>query len=127
MFKLKYFKEVFVMIVSHIDDVKGIEINNDLVKNAVKKVLITPKEGWEGYVMRVFELSEGGFTPRHTHPWPHINYILEGEGILHVEGKDYEIKKGSFAYVPSNALHQFMNKGKETLKFICIVPEEGDI
>lgn len=114
------------MIVSHIDEVKGVEINNEYVKDAIKKVLITPNEGWKGHVMRVFEIGKGGYTPRHTHPWPHINYILEGNGTLHIEGKDYEIKKGSFAYVPAEALHQFMNTGDEKLVFICIVPEEGD-
>ncbi|WP_425447522.1 cupin domain-containing protein [Dethiothermospora halolimnae] len=113
------------MIVSHKDNVKEKRINNPEVKDALMKVLISPKEGWEGHVMRVFELGEGGHTPRHTHPWPHINYIIKGEGVLHLEGEDKEIKAGSFAYVPAGKLHQFMNKGKETLEFICIVPEEG--
>ncbi|SHI89109.1 cupin domain-containing protein [Desulfosporosinus lacus] len=114
------------MIVSHNRDVLGTPINNDQIKNAVKKVLISPDQGWEGYVMREFELGQGGYTPRHTHPWPHINYILEGTGSLYLDGQDYALEAGSFAFVPSNELHQFTNTGDGRFAFICIVPEEGD-
>jgi len=76
-------------------------------------------------VLRTFELSEDGHSPKHIHDWPHINYVLEGNGVLFLNGKENEITKGSIAYVPSNELHQFRNTGKEPLKFICIVPKRG--
>jgi Uncharacterized conserved protein, contains double-stranded beta-helix domain len=114
------------LIVAHEKDVKGLELKGDSMKNVLKKVLVSPQEGWEGYVMRVFDLDVDGYTPRHSHPWPHINYILKGNGILHLDGTDKEIEAGSYAYVPGNKIHQFSNRGKEPLSFICIVPEEGD-
>jgi len=114
------------MIVSHVQDVLGTRMDNEHIKNAVKKTLISPTEGWDGHVMREFELGQGGYTPRHTHPWPHINYILEGEGTLHLDGQDYSLTAGSFAYVPGEKLHQFTNTGNGRFAFICIVPEEGD-
>tara|TARA_B100000965_G_C19555334_1_gene741930 strand:+ start:1109 stop:1456 length:348 start_codon:yes stop_codon:yes gene_type:complete len=113
------------MIVSHKNNVEGVKIELPEVKDAMMKVLISPKEGWQGNVMRVFELGKGGYTPRHTHPWPHINYIVSGKGKLHLDGDDHELKAGSFAYVPAGKLHQFMNTGDEKFEFICIVPEEG--
>jgi len=48
------------MIVSHKRDVLGTRMDNEQIKNAVKKVLISPTQGWEGYVMREFELGQGG-------------------------------------------------------------------
>lgn len=114
------------MIVAHEKDLKGLEMQGDLVKNVVKKVLISPKEGWEGYVMRVFDIDAGGYTPKHSHLWPHINYVIKGKGILHLDGIDHEVEAGSYAYVPGNKIHQFSNRGEEQLSFICIVPEEGD-
>lgn len=63
------------MIVSHKSIVEEVKIDNPDVKGAFMKVLISPEEGWEGYVMRTFKLEPGGFTPKHTHPWLHINYI----------------------------------------------------
>ncbi|MTI46433.1 cupin domain-containing protein [Sporosalibacterium faouarense] len=113
------------MIVSHKRNVNGTKLESPEVKNALMKVLISPKEGWEGHVMRIIELEEGGYSPRHTHPWPHINYIISGKGILHLDGEDNELEAGSFAYVPAGKLHQFKNNGSEKFEFICIVPEEG--
>jgi quercetin dioxygenase-like cupin family protein len=75
--------------------------------------------------MRVFELEPGGFTPRHQHPWPHINYVVQGNGTLYLNGQENPIEAGSYAYVPGNELHQFQNTSNEVLKFICIVPSEG--
>lgn len=113
------------MIVSHLDQLDAKAINHPEVKHVLMKVLVSPKEGWDGYVMRVFEVGVDGYTPRHAHPWPHINYIIEGKGELMVNHKINAIEAGSFAYVPSDTLHQFKNVGQTPLKFICIVPEEG--
>lgn len=114
------------MIIGNIDKLAKTKVMGPGVEKASKQVLISPKEGWDGYVMRVFELEPGGKAPAHTHPWPHINYFLEGQGIVHLEGQDYEVREGSYSYIPSNAYHQIMNNGTTTFKFICIVPEEGE-
>lgn len=113
------------MIVAHKNDVKAVKIENLQAKEAAIKVLVSPTEGWEGYVMRILEVKAGGHTPKHSHPWPHINYIISGKGILHLDGKDIDVEAGSFAYIPSDKEHQFLNVGKELFEFICIVPEEG--
>ncbi|MBN2899511.1 MAG: cupin domain-containing protein [Clostridia bacterium] len=115
------------MIVSHLDLVEKIVMSGDAVKDASMKKLVGPEEGWDSHVMRVIELGKDGYSPKHVHPWPHINYIIEGEGVLFLEGKENPIKAGSFAYVPSGELHQFRNTGDVTLKFICIVPKEGHL
>jgi quercetin dioxygenase-like cupin family protein len=113
------------MIVGHIKDLPFKEISSPEVKDASIAALVSPTEGWEGHVLRVLEVKKGGHTPKHSHPWYHVNYVLEGEGELMIENTFYKISKGSYAYVPGNHLHQFKNTGSETLKFICIVPKEG--
>ncbi|MGE5398443.1 MAG: cupin domain-containing protein [Chitinophagales bacterium] len=115
------------MYVGHISEIPGLEINvPDVALNVVKQALVGPKEGWQGWVMRLFTIAEGGYTPRHTHPWPHINYIVRGKGTLFLDGQNYEVEPGSVAYVPGDAEHQFKNNSGEDFSFICIVPEEGD-
>lgn len=101
------------------------KLESPLVKNASMKVLVSPDDGWDGHVMRVVELEENGYSPKHKHPWPHINYMIEGEGILMIDGKDNMVSAGSYAFVPENTIHQFKNRGKKPFKFICIVPEIG--
>lgn len=113
------------MIVAHVKDAEKKVVNHPEAKEATMKVLISQKEGWDGHVMRIFEVEPGGCTPRHQHPWPHINYIIRGSATLHLNGEDNHLTAGSYAFVPAGSLHQFQNTGNETFEFMCIVPEEG--
>jgi quercetin dioxygenase-like cupin family protein len=113
------------MIVAHETDVLATTIDSPLVKAAAMKVLIGEQQGWSDYVMRVIELDADGFSPAHAHPWPHINYMLEGQGILLVEGRQQAVQAGSYAFVPAGTHHQFKNAGPGKFRFICIVPKEG--
>ncbi len=97
------------------------------IEAVVKKLLIGPADGWDGWTMRLFEIAAGGHTPRHAHPWPHINYVVSGSGTLHLEGVDTPVASGSYAYVPGDARHQFSNAGDDVFAFICIVPSDGDV
>ena len=113
------------MIVGNFNDLIASEITSSDAKNAAMKVLVSPSEGWEDHVMRVIELESEGFSPKHQHDWPHINYVIEGEGTLLIEDTLHPLKAGSYAFVPSNTLHQFSNTSSSPLKFICIVPVRG--
>ncbi|MDX9691025.1 MAG: cupin domain-containing protein [Acholeplasmataceae bacterium] len=113
------------MIVGHLNELEFKNIVSPEVQGASIAVLVSPREGWEGHVMRVLEVEPNGFTPKHSHPWYHVNYVIEGSGELMIDHKYYAITSGSYAYVPGNTIHQFKNTGKTTLKFICIVIESG--
>lgn len=114
------------MYIDNIKNIGIIEVKAPGAENALKQTLIGPQQGWEGWVMRLFTLGKGGHSPRHQHPWPHINYITAGKGILFLGGKEHALEPGSVAYVPGDIEHQFLNSGEEDFSFICIVPEAGD-
>jgi quercetin dioxygenase-like cupin family protein len=115
------------MIIAHEKDAPAMVMDSPEVKNAAMKVLISPKEGWDDYVMRVVELDEDGYSPKHAHQWPHINYIIEGRGLLYLDGKNKQLETGSYALVPAGTLHQYKNNGGGKFRFICIVPKEGHV
>lgn len=114
------------MFVSHIDDIPGKAIEAEGVRNVTKQILIGAHEGWSDHVMRRFSLEEGGHTPRHTHGWPHIIYVLQGTGTLFLDGKDHPIRAGSTAFVPGGREHQLSQSGEGPMAFLCIVPKEGE-
>ncbi|BAI80877.1 conserved hypothetical protein [Deferribacter desulfuricans SSM1] len=114
------------MFVGHLKDKEEIAMNMKEAEKVFKKVAIGKDEGWDDYVMRVFRIEKGGKTPRHIHDWPHINYVIGGQGILYMDGKEYKVEKGSIAFVPNNIEHQFLNAGEEDFEFICIVPAKGE-
>lgn len=115
------------MIIANEKDALASTINSPEVRGAAMKVLISGKEGWKDHVMRVIELAPGGFTPHHAHEWPHINYMIEGSGVLRIGDQENAVTAGSYAYVPAGQIHQFRNTGKGAFRFICIVPTEGHI
>lgn len=112
-------------MVGNMKDIEKIIVTHPSSKNASMKALVGEKEGWDNYVMRVVEVEPGGFTPKHSHPWPHINYFIEGEGEVMINNEFHKVTSGSYSFVPNDTLHQFINKSDTTFKFICIVPKEG--
>lgn len=112
-------------MIGKIKDVAGQNVVSPLAQNAIMKVLVGPNEGWDSHVLRVFELKPNGHTPKHTHAWPHINVVIEGTGVLFLQGVENKVEAGTYAFIPSGELHQFKNTGDQTFKFICIVPREG--
>ena len=106
------------------DDVKIIELHQEGLKNVKKQILVGPKDGYDGF-MRMFIIGEKGNTPYHKHDWYHLNYVVEGEGIVTIEGVEHKIRKGSVAYIPSNTTHGFGNIGQGDLRFLCLIPKEG--
>nr|WP_243236935.1 cupin domain-containing protein [Heliobacterium chlorum] len=111
---------------SHTKKIQFKTLNGLGIVCARKQSLVGPEQGWDGWVMRQFTLGQDGQTPKHSHPWPHINYILSGKGTLFLDGKEQAVESGSVAYIPGDEEHQFRNVGDEDFVFICIVPEEGD-
>lgn len=112
-------------MVNHIQKTESKPILNPESKNAFMKVLVGQEQGWDDYVMRVVEVEKDGYTPKHSHPWPHINYMISGEGELMINGVFHPVKAGNYAFVEPNQLHQFRNIGEEVFRFICIVPKIG--
>ncbi|WP_347487972.1 cupin domain-containing protein [Desulfoscipio sp. XC116] len=115
------------MFLDNAKNIKKIDINAPGALNVIKQTLVGPAQGWEGWVMRLFTVAPNGYTPRHSHPWPHINYIVSGQGAMYLDGQEHLVSPGYTAYVPGGAEHQFINRRQQDFVFICIVPEEGDM
>ncbi len=113
-------------VVGKSSDVVAVPMAGDGIEGVMKRVLVSPVEGWDGWVMRLFDVAPGGHTPRHAHAWPHINFVASGRGTLYLDGTDHALEAGSFAYVPGGQEHQFRAAAAEPLSFVCIVPEAGE-
>lgn len=65
------------------------------------------------------ELAVGGTAPRHTHGGEEIGYVLEGVGVVEMEGQPpRELKAGDAFIVPPNTPHLVRNVGKVTWKAV---------
>ena len=86
--------------------------------------LISHREHAPNFAMRMFEIEKDGHTPLHSHASEHEVFVLNGTGtiVFGEEKKDFET--GFVIYVPPDIRHQFINTGRDTLQFLCLIPHE---
>jgi quercetin dioxygenase-like cupin family protein len=70
----------------------------------------------------MIEVQPGGHTPRHSHPFEHENFVVEGEGRVWINGEWRTLTVGDVVFVPGNMEHTYENTGDVTLKFLCGIP-----
>lgn len=114
------------MKVINISEVQKKNVNMEGVKNVLKQIPIEKADGTPNMSLRVFTVEPNGHTPYHNHAYEQLNYIIDGEGILINEsGEEKPLKKGDFALVLPNEMHQYKNKlSDKPFVFICGVPKE---
>ena len=50
-----------------------------------------------------------------------VYYILQGEGMMHIDDENEKVKPGDTIYIPPKAMQFISNIGNSDLIFICIV------
>lgn len=72
------------------------------------------------------ELAPGVAVAIHTHPGIESGYILEGGGVLHIQGlPDQLMRPGDSTVVPPNTPHWFTNGSAKTVTVSTYVLESG--
>ena len=114
------------MKIISLDKVSKNKVQMEGAQNAWKQVPLSREDGAPVYAYRVFTVEPGGYTPYHQHPYEHMNYIIEGEGVLVNEaGEQKSLKAGDFALVLPGEKHQYRNTSSDNaFKMICGVPKE---
>ncbi len=65
-------------------------------------------------------LPPGGATQRHYHRLSEEFYfLLEGEGLMEIDGEERPVGPGDAILIPAGAWHQIRSTGPETLRFLC--------
>jgi quercetin dioxygenase-like cupin family protein len=114
------------MKVISLDQITPAGVDMEGAKEVHKQVPIGLSDGSPAFSFRVFTVDPGGHTPYHRHPYEHLNYVIEGQGVLVEEsGEEREVKKGDFALVLPDEKHQYRNRSSDQLLvMICAVPKE---
>ena len=84
--------------------------------------LVGEPDGAPNFAMRQFEVEPQGYTPRHSHPYEHEVFVLEGQGVVLENNIEHRLQPGDVIYVAPDEVHQFRNTGATPLKFLCLVP-----
>lgn len=86
------------------------------------KEIIHPKNDRTspGVSLALAEVSPGEATKPHHLGFVEIYYILEGQGVMHIEEETAEVFPGQAVYIPPDHVQFIENPGPEKLRFLCI-------
>ena len=110
-------------VVSHYSDAPSQEFDGEVVKGVTGRVVIGKEDGAPNFCMRIFTLTAGGYTPRHSHEWEHEILIHEGRGQVFRDDQWVDVETGSVVFIPGNEEHQFRNNSDSDLVFACLIPK----
>src|SRR5262245_61486405 len=90
------------------------------------QIMVGRGDGAPTFAMRHFAVDPGGYTRRHQHNYEHEVIILEGTARVEYDGAFHDVRTGDVLFIEPNRLHQFVNTGAATLRFVCLVPVSFD-
>jgi quercetin dioxygenase-like cupin family protein len=115
------------MKVLALDETERTAVTMDGAARVTVQRPIVSKDGTPSFSLRVFTIEPGGHTPFHTHDWEHLNYVIDGEGVLRTDAGERPVRKGDFALVLPGEKHQYRNTSSQTdLVMICGVPKQHE-
>lgn len=115
------------MKVIHYDEVELEDVTVEGAKGAKIRWLIGQKDGAPNFAMRMFEVEPGGHTPFHAHEWEHEMYCLAGKGVVNTERGKIPFGENDVLYMDPKMKHSFENVGEDTLKFLCLIPNDKPV
>jgi quercetin dioxygenase-like cupin family protein len=113
------------MKVNHYQDITQQTVEMEGSSGCAVRQLLGEKDGTPTFAMRQFEVAPGGFTPRHSHPYEHEVFVLEGEGEVFEDSEPHHLRAGDVVFVKPDEVHQFRNTGTRPLKFLCLIPNSA--
>jgi mannose-6-phosphate isomerase-like protein (cupin superfamily) len=88
----------------------------------LKELLHPDKETLDiGYSLAHAVVRPGEKTRPHRLESSEVYYVLEGRGLMHIDGERAEVETGQAVYIPPLAVQFIENTGPGDLAFLCIV------
>ena len=108
--------------VVHYTDIPSEKFGNTAPGTSLRWLIDDDHDNAPVYALRMVEIELGGHTPRHSHPYEHENFVVEGQGRVLVNGEWHVLRRGDVVFVPANMEHTYENTGNVVFKFLCGIP-----
>lgn len=110
------------MIIKNDTDVREDYVEEEGIKNVLRRILIGSEDGSDNIIMRYFKVLPQGNTPFHNHDHEHVVKVEKGKGVVINEaGEETVITQGQSLFIESNEKHQFKNPFDKPFEFLCII------
>ena len=96
--------------------------------SAFSKLLVNESDGSKYFDFRVSSYQPKGYCEIHTHQTAeNIYYILQGEGIMELDGQRHLVGPGMVVFIPPGVEHGISNTGFEDLIFVVAASPPQDM
>lgn len=113
------------MKVNHHEAIEQKPVDMEGAEGCSVRWLVSEQDGAPNFAMRQFEVAPGGHTPKHSHPYEHEVFVLEGDGVVLEGDAEHPLRAGDVIFVQPDDVHQFRNTGDKPMKFLCMVPNSA--
>jgi mannose-6-phosphate isomerase-like protein (cupin superfamily) len=73
------------------------------------------------YSLAVARIGPGLSSSPHGLKTSEVYYLLQGSGVMVIDGEERAVAPGDAIYIPPNAVQYLKNNGDEEIVFLCIV------
>ena len=64
-------------------------------------------------------------APDHFHTYNEVIYVLDGEGVLHAQGNEWPVTRGSCIQLPARVVHCLQNTGDSMMRVVAVFRPAG--
>ena len=64
-------------------------------------------------------------APDHFHTYNEVIYVLDGEGVLHAQGNEWPLARGSCIQLPARVVHCLQNTGDSMMRVVGVFRPAG--
>jgi mannose-6-phosphate isomerase-like protein (cupin superfamily) len=89
------------------------------------RYLVTHEVGCEE-LTQFYGIIAPGRAPDHSHVYDEVIYVLEGEGVLHIDDSHEPVSAGTCIHLPPFLLHSLENSGDGPMKVVATFHPAGD-
>lgn len=89
------------------------------------RILADPSTGFRSGTHFVGDVPAGEPAPLHYHLYNEVIYVLQGTGVLHIDGEHNPIFPGACIHLPARTLHQVENTGDVPIREVAVFVPAG--
>jgi mannose-6-phosphate isomerase-like protein (cupin superfamily) len=95
---------------------------------ALSKPLVMPETMKSKHLdYRISMYQPMAYVEKHSHKvQEQVYHVIEGEGLMHVDGKDHVVRKHDYVFLPPGIDHSISNTGLVDLVFLVVTSPVTD-
>jgi mannose-6-phosphate isomerase-like protein (cupin superfamily) len=89
------------------------------------RILADPSTGFRSGTHFVGDVPASDPAPMHYHRYNEVIYVMQGVGILHIDGEHNPLYPGACIHLPARILHQVENTGEIPMREVAVFVPAG--